>query len=502
MKNAKRILSILLAALLVMMAVPMAVSAAGTQDDPIDAADKWFGSGVDTYLLNPTIAEGSDGMWYTLTADKAGILVLEHSYKNVDYTITITMNGQTYEGGCVDGEPYNRPIVTAPIAVGDVATIHIATKDKATGFVYASMNVSTGDSDNPVKVKSDGLRVVIGAGQTVYFQDDSLNAIYATKYAILSGDSVEGVTFYNVINSTTSSSVTMTPNVDSDGDGVIELAMGGSAGSDRVPAVKPAWAVENKSTVDKCFILTLVDAAHECVYDNEDDIDCNTCGANRVIPSTCAHEYDGNCDAECNACGAKRVAPHYPAGDYDCDRACCVCWADLTTAEHQYSCDIDATCNVCGKSRELDMDMPFEWNGASVSEDVNGLAVRYDLTVQGMTQNNTTAVYDNATFCGYKLVSMGAVVSNNYAETGALPTREEADGKHVTDVSAKYLYEFNAEDDTAAFVIRLVNIPEAGKDTKVFFVPYVVIENDAGDEVTVYISAWAYSCSYNEVLGE
>ena len=499
MKNAKRILSILLAALLVMMAVPMAVSAAGTKDDPINAADKWFGYGVDTYLLNPTITEGSDGMWYTLTADKAGILVLEHSYKNVDYTIAITLNGQTYEGGCVDGEPYNRPIVTAPIAVGDVATIHIATKDKATGFVYASMNVSTGDSDNPVKVKSDGLRVVIGAGQTVYFQDDSLNAIYATKYAILSGDSVEGVTFYNVINSTTSSSVTMTPNVDSDGDGDIELAMGGSAGSDRVPAVKPAWAVENNSAVDKCFTLTLVDEAHECVYDDEADIDCNTCDAIRVIPSTCEHKYDGNCDAECNACGAKRVAPHHPVGDYDCDRVCCVCWADLTTAEHQYSCDIDTACDVCGANREVDM--PFEWIGASVSEDVKGLACRFDLTVQGMTQNNTTAVYDNATFCGYKLVSMGAVVCNNYdAETGALPTREKADGKHVTDVPVQYLYEFNAEDDTAAFVIRLIHIPEDQKDTEIFFVPYVVIEAN-GREETVYITNWAYGDTYNSVAG-
>lgn len=498
MKNAKRILSILLATLLVMMALPMAVSAAGTQDDPINAADTWFGYGVDTYLLNPTIAEDSDGMWYTLTADKAGILVLEHSYKNVDYTITITLNGQTYEGGCVDGEPYNRPIVTAPIAVGDVATIHIATKDKAAGFVYASMNVSTGDSDNPVKVKSDGLRVVIGAGQTVYFQDDSLNAIYATKYAVLSGDSVEGVTFYNVINSTTSSSVTTTPNIDSDGDGVIELAMGGSAGSDRTPAVKPAWAVENNSAVDKCFTLTLVDEAHECVYDNENDIDCNTCGAIRVIPSTCEHKYDGNCDADCNLCGAKRVAPHYPAGDYDCDRVCCVCWADLTTAEHQYSCDLDTACDVCGANREVDM--PFELNGGSISEDVNGLAVRYNLTVEGMAVNGSEAIYTNATFCGYKLVSMGAVVCNNYAETGVLPTREEADGQHVTDVPVKYLYEFDAS--TVSFAIRLTNIPDNGKDTEVFFVPYVVIVNENGNQETVYISDWAYSNSYNAVLAE
>ena len=68
MKNIKRILSILMACILLTMAMPMVVSAAGSQDDPIDAATKWFGYGVDTYLLNPTIAEGTDGMWYTLTA--------------------------------------------------------------------------------------------------------------------------------------------------------------------------------------------------------------------------------------------------------------------------------------------------------------------------------------------------------------------------------------------------------------------------------------------------
>ena len=154
MKNAKRILSALLACLMLMAAVPFAVSAAGTQDDPINAADKWFGYGVDTYLLNPTIAEGSDGTWYTLTADKAGVLVLEHSYKNVDYTIYVTVNGITYEGGSVNGVPYNRPIHTYPVAAGDVATIQIVTKDAAAGTVYANMNVIANSASNAIKVKS------------------------------------------------------------------------------------------------------------------------------------------------------------------------------------------------------------------------------------------------------------------------------------------------------------------------------------------------------------
>ena len=502
MKNCKRILSILLATLLVMMALPMAVSAAGTQDDPIDAATKWFGSGVDTYLLNPTIAEGTtDGMWYTLTAKNGGVLFLEHSYKNVDYTIYVTVNGTTYEGGCVDGVPYNRPIHTYSVKTGDVATVQIVTKDAAAGTVYASMNVIKNEASNAIKVKSEDYSIYVSAGETVYFQDDSLNAIYATKSAILSGDSVEGVTFYNVTNNANNGVTTMKAINDTDGDGQIELTLGGSEGSAGAPAVKPAWAVENNSNEDKCFTFKLVPGAHECVYDDETDADCNTCGAIREVASSCEHKYDGNCDADCNLCGAKRTAPHYPAGDYDCDRVCCVCWADLATAEHQYSCDIDATCNVCGTNRDIG-ELPFELNGGSISEDVNGLAVRYDLTVEGMAVKGSEAIYTNATFCGYKLVSMGAVVCNNYAETGVLPTREEADGKHVTDVPAQYLYEFNAATGEAAFVIRVINIPDNGKDTEVFFVPYVVIVNENGNQETVYISDWAYGNSYNAVLAE
>ena len=145
MKNAKRILSILMTCVLLMMAMPMVVSAAGTQDAPIDAATKWFGYGVNTYLLNPSIAEGSDGMWYTLTAEQDGILALEHKYKDVDYTITITVNGKDYVGGSVDGVIYNGPIMTLPLKTGDVATIAIVTKDAAAGTVYASMNVIAGD---------------------------------------------------------------------------------------------------------------------------------------------------------------------------------------------------------------------------------------------------------------------------------------------------------------------------------------------------------------------
>lgn len=447
MKNCKRILSILLATLLVMMAMPMAVSAAGTQDDPIDAATKWFGYGVDTYLLNPTIAEGSDGMWYTLTAEDDGILVLEHSYKNVDYTITITLNGITYEGGCVDGEPYNRPIVTAPIKTGDVATIQVTTKDAAAGTVYASMNVITGDVDSTVKVKSNGLTVVVGAGETVYFQDDSLNAVYATKGLLVEGN-VANTTFYSVSKNSESGAVAQTAYTDSDADGIIEVKLGGSLGGAGAPPIKPTWAIENHSAVDQTYTLTIVSTAHECVYDDDADMDCNSCGAEREQTQTHTHTYDH---------------------------------------------DFDTNCNTCFEQREVTL--PLQITGNSISADVNGLAWLVEAKVDGITLDSTTANYDNATVNGYKVITMGAVVSNNYAELGQVPNLDNVDNKRAIDVQAKYIYTTNEEAGTVTYAIRLINIPETQKDCEVDILTYIIFEDEAGVQHTLYCNS-AYA-AYN-----
>ena len=452
MKNVKRMLGILLARVMLMGVLPLTVAAEGTRDNPIDAKTKWFGYGVNTYLLNPTIAEGTaDGIWYTLTAEEDGILFLEHSYKNVDYTIYVTIGNTVYEGGCVDGVPYNRPIHTYPLAQGDVATIQIVTKDAAAGTVYASMNIIPDTAANSIKVKSADYPIFVGAGEIVYFQDDSLNAIYATQDAVLSGQSIDGVTFYNVMN--TNGNLTLTAANDTDGDGKIELTLGGSEGTAGVPAVKPAWAVENTSNEDKRFTLTLVDGAHECRYDDDADADCNVCGAGR--------EEDQPC-------------------------------------EHVYSFDLDTTCDVCGAERDLQL--PLACSGASISEDVNGLACRFDISVQGMAVYGTTAVYDNATFCGMKLVKMGAVVCNNFTETQTLPTLEDVDGKSVTNIEAKYLCALNEEKGTASFAIRIINIPDHAKDTYIAFLPYVVVEDAEGTQHTLYVSTQVYGNSYNDIF--
>ena len=40
--------------------------------------------------------------------------------------------------------------------------------------------------------------------------------------------------------------------------------------------------------------------AHECVYDNDTDADCNSCGAVREL--ACKHEYFYPCDPVCMLC--------------------------------------------------------------------------------------------------------------------------------------------------------------------------------------------------------
>ena len=444
MTTTKRIISILLSCLMLVSMLSVGVFAAGTQDDPIDATTKWFGYGVNTYLLNPTIAEGSDGIWYTLTAEQDGILALEHKYKDVDYTITISVNGKDYVGGAVDSVIYNGPIMTLPMKTGDVATIAIVTKDAAAGTVYASMNIFSGDADSSIKVKSEDIVVYVAAGETVYFQDDSLQAVYAAKGLLVAGN-VSNTTFYTVTKNAESGATTEKAFTDSDNDGVIETNLGGSLGSAGAPPVKPAWAIANNSSKDQTYTLTIVDTAHECVYDDDADMDCNSCGA--IRNPSCNHVYDNALDADCNQCSETREVP-----------------------------GVDSV-------------------GFSTSADVNGLAAKFTIDTVGMKMmdGTTTAVYDNATIAGYKLISMGAVVWNTDSDSECI---ENADGLNVLDIPAKYLYELT--EGAATFAIRIVDIPAEYADATIYYRPYFIYEDESDQKQVVYGDC--VSGSYNAYL--
>lgn len=168
------------------------------------------------------------------------------------------------------------------------------------------------------------------------------------------------------------------------------------------------------------------------------------------------------------------------------------------TVEHDYAED-GVTCNRCGSSEGDDpiVEDILTFDGYSVSEDVNGLAFRFTIDVTGMTQKGTTAVYDNAkvTYNGqeYSLVGMGAIVSN---DADVELTRENIDGVRTIDVFAKYLW--SMDEDSASYAVRVIDIPENGKDTTVYARAYFVIEVE-GEQVVVYADDIAEQ-TYNGVL--
>lgn len=168
------------------------------------------------------------------------------------------------------------------------------------------------------------------------------------------------------------------------------------------------------------------------------------------------------------------------------------------TVEHDYAED-GVTCNRCGSSEGDDpiVEDIITFDGYSVSEDVNGLAFRFTIDVTGMTQKGTTAVYDNAKVMyngqEYSLVGMGAIVSNN---ADVELTRENIDGVRTIDVFAKYLW--SMDEDSASYSVRVIDIPENGKDTTVYARAYFVIEVE-GEQVVVYADDVAEQ-TYNGVL--
>ncbi len=148
-------------------------------------------------------------------------------------------------------------------------------------------------------------------------------------------------------------------------------------------------------------------------------------------------------------------------------KTCSVCGATEGEAlGHSYANDYDADCDVCGAIR--DVVNPITFGGNSRSDDVSGLAFKFDVAVDGMAVNGTKAIYDGATIDGNKLISMGAIVSN---------------AKSELDIPAVYLCDLEA--DSASFAVRIINIPEANYGDEITAVPYFVVEID-GVQTTIY----------------
>lgn len=190
-------------------------------------------------------------------------------------------------------------------------------------------------------------------------------------------------------------------------------------------------------------------------YDHACDVTCNVCGAVRDASD---HVYDHACDVTCNVCGAVRDASDH-VYSHACDAICNVCGDVREVLGHEYSYDLDLSCNVCGAVRGFDP--PISFGGTSVSEDVGGLAFRFNVAVDGMKVDKTTAIYDEAIINGYKVLGMGAVASNSNSRVY---------------ISCKYLCDL--EPDSCGFAVRITDIPSNKHNESIQVVPYVVLEID------------------------
>lgn len=131
----------------------------------------------------------------------------------------------------------------------------------------------------------------------------------------------------------------------------------------------------------------------------------------------------------------------------------------------------------------------------STSEDVKGLGFKFDVSATGVnyTMEKTSYVADftNANIkamdnTNYKLVGMGAVVTNKTAigTDGSSFYKSAVNGKQIIDIPCKYLW--GLDDNSASFAVRVTNIPDAYADRAIYARPYYIYENANGDQITVY----------------
>ena len=190
--------------------------------------------------------------------------------------------------------------------------------------------------------------------------------------------------------------------------------------------------------------------AHECTYDSV------------VTDPTCVN--GGYTTNTCTKCGDSNVS-------------------DATEAlGHTYAHDFDVDCDVCGTVRAVAG--PISYEGMSVSNDCNGLAMLFKANVEGIAVKAGTFVqadFTNATYNGYKLLGLGVIASN---------------GKSETDIKGLRMYEL--ENGVAKFAFRVINIPADKLGTTITMTPYYIVEID-GVETTIY--GEAVSGSYAEIAG-
>ena len=169
---------------------------------------------------------------------------------------------------------------------------------------------------------------------------------------------------------------------------------------------------------------------------------------------------------------------------------------EIPALGHSYDNEYDVDCNVCGEIRVTDSEIVTSFGGNSISEDVSGLAFKFDIqaSISIAFERISEIDYANSYVGGFKLVGMGAVASNNGSAT-ILDNVGDGQG-NVINIFATHL--FNLEEGNASFAVRIIEIPENHYDTEITARPYYIFEDGEGTEITIYGEEQA--ASYNGEL--
>ena len=127
-----------------------------------------------------------------------------------------------------------------------------------------------------------------------------------------------------------------------------------------------------------------------------------------------------------------------------------------------------------------------------VSDNSKGLAFRFEVAGVGAEVENTNEYVTGSAQVKlykdrddmFKLVKAGAVVTNNATLAKNEFGLADVDGKKTINIDAKYL--IDVDDDSFAFAVRIINIPDVALEANIYARPYFVYEDADGNEVVEY----------------
>lgn len=251
MKKLRKLIAVTFALALLagVMTVTAFAAEEGTQSNPKIVEP--FTMLDNAYLMNDSLAAGdADGIWYSMTAHRAGILYVEvNCSASVAYDVAVTAGG--YTGLASKGSP----VITYPVQKGDKIIVHKFVKADSSGNYpalsdcYVSGYIVEGDEDYPLNMISTTMDVPVTAGDSVCLTEKNNRVNYYGRALIVSGNAED-------IRNTTVR-VGSNTYTDVDYDGKIELMLPGGYES------RPTITVVNNGSKNAVYTFQAVDEASE-----------------------------------------------------------------------------------------------------------------------------------------------------------------------------------------------------------------------------------------------